>query len=244
MTISQYMRYRNIEEIKKTLIILDNTSDKLVEILPGQLAFLNKNGEVRLINMKTLEEINEEPMQTLGVINSSILISKVSKVLDGNDHSILVDLDNFNKLIDTRKKLNICGDIIYTSESGIITKDPKEFEVYNFKGERMYKSYIGYTVDVLKLSKSDVYAVSYTTTAQTDSKYESYKHTVLLKHNKLINACTEIATLHKDLKFQIVSEDSIVVTRLEHGNNVASNVLDVNQLYKNSTKELDKIIYL
>ena len=240
---AQYLRSRDLEEIKKTLVILDNTNDKLVEIIPGVLAFLNPLGRIRLINLRTLEEVNREPLDIVGIVNNKILLRDKKPFLDGNHKSIVIDLDTYEIILDLNLELNIMGDFIYTSEIGILNQTKKEFRIYNSSGKIIFENYIHNLIKFTKIGKTDMYMLVYNEErfCSSVSEHEKTSYTSFLKYNVLDQSCKELSVLSGTYTLSIISDYTAIIGTFTGKENL-SEVVDFSLVERGNANELSKIV--
>lgn len=239
----QYLRSGDLEEIKRTLIVLDNTNDKLVEIIPGVLAFLNSIGHVRLINLKTLEEINTEPLKIESIVNNKILLKNKKKFWDGKYRSMLVDLDTYEVILDENIDLCATGDLIYTSELGILSVDKKEFKIYNSSGNVIFEDYINTNLGLVKIGKTNIYMFVYGTEylVDTSSKNDKAFNTSFLKYDVLNQSCKQISVLRGKYKIDTISDYTAILTKSIDDEPI-SDIVDFSLIEREDTNELSKIV--
>lgn len=240
---TQYLRSRDLDEIKKTLVVLDNTNDKLVEIVPGVLAFLNSLGRIRLINLRTLEEINREPLYIDGIVNNKALLKDKKTFLDGSYKSIVIDLDTYEIILDLNLELSVEGNLIYTSEIGVLNQTKTEFRIYNSDGNVIFKNYIHSLIKFTRIGKTDVYMLVYNEDYNYSSMEEREKSssTLFLKYNVLDQSCIETSALSGIYTLNVISDYTAIISRSVGKENFAE-VIDFSLIERGNTDELSKLV--
>lgn len=243
---TQYLNREKLEEIKRTIMVLDNTNDKLVEIIPGVLAFLNSVGLIRLINLNTLDVVNTEPLKIEGIVNNKIILRTKIRTLGSPYRSMVIDLDTYEIILDLSEDLSVAGDLIYTDDIGVVNTDKQWVTFYNSDGKIIFESYVNHVKGIIKIGNTNIYMYVYVdeyvplTNIFMNSTKTKYS-TSFLKYDILNKTLKEIAVLDEECTLDIISEHTAIITRNQDDESIA-NVLDFALIESEDTNELSKLI--
>lgn len=246
MTVTQYIRHMDMEKVKRELKILDNTNDELLEVLPGVIAFMDNLGRIRVINTNTFEEINEKPLDIVGIIDEKILVLSTvqSTILNlDNKKTLVIDTDTYEKILEVDEELAICGRLIYSLPSGVVDKEFHDFNAYNTHGELIYKTKTGFGRQFEKIGTTNIYYLTYGYIEEHDYTNNHYR-TCIIRYNNLNNSCEEIVTLDYKFGIRVISEDIAVIQKPIEDYDVRSAIINFKEIACGNSRELNKLIYL
>lgn len=228
-----------------TLGALEDTNDKIVELSDGVYAFLGSAGKVRLINLDTMQVMDES--YNIRYVSDTVFVGYVK---DPNNmfspgETTVISLKTYNKIMTMHNLLVASTDLLYADPQGIFNKELRPLTIYNMGGKQLYQTYVGYGTHLKRLGNTNVYLLQYKFDGVTNydsTKSEIKEYGEILVYNKKKESVHKVLTIKKPI-IDAISSTRVIITNVDATGKLKDNheIIDMIKIEYGDTEEIDKL---